>query len=55
MPDGYRLVRREVDHSLGGEETVDLTLRGELRAEELLRNCELLGLLVGLSIHVYSP
>ena len=53
MPDGHRLVCRQVDHGLCGEEPVDLTLGGELRAEELLRNCELLGLLVGLSVHVY--
>ena len=33
MPDGDRLVRRQVDRCLHGQEAVDLTLGSELRVE----------------------
>ena len=46
MPDSNSLVRWQVDHRLGGEEAVDLSLGGALGAEEANINLDLVALLV---------
>ena len=53
MPDRHGLIRRQVDHRLGGEEAEDPALRAKLGAEDLLvDNDELwLSLLVFLVVH----
>ena len=41
VPDRNRLVWREVDHSLGGEEPIDLSLGAELGVEQVDVNLDL--------------
>ena len=52
VPDRDRLVRREVDHGLGGEEPVDLPLGAELGVEQVDINLDLVVSLVWLGVHV---
>ena len=51
MPDSNSLVRWQVDHRLGGEEAVDLSLGGALGTEESNINLDLLVFLVRFSVH----
>ena len=46
VPDRHRLVRREVDHGLGGKEPVDLPLGAELGVEQVNVNLDLVVSLV---------
>ena len=41
MPDSNSLVRWQVDHRLGGEEAIDLSLGGALGAEQANINLDL--------------
>ena len=52
MPDRNCLVWREVDHGLGGEEPVDLSLGAELGVEQVDINLDLIDSLVWLGVHV---
>ena len=52
MPDRHRLVWRELDHGLGGEEAVDLSLGAELGVEQVDINLDLIDSLVWLGVHV---
>ena len=51
VPDGDGVEGGEVDHRLRGEETVDLSLRGELGGEDLLVDLNDLETLVVLTVH----
>ena len=51
MPDSNSLVRWQVDHRLGGEEAVDLSLGGALGAEQANINLDLVVLLVWIGFY----
>ena len=52
VPDRHRLVWREVDTGLSGEEPVDLSLGAKLGVEQVDINLDLVDSLVWLGVHV---